>query len=290
MKRIGIYIGIGSLALGLATAQAEPVSPQLSLAAFGTDYPGSRERRSLTGASASVGASYLDRGGIELGASQLRLSLRAGGRIRQNELRIKGEANAFFNRGLLRTAVAWFRIRNDDPTQQTNRVDALALRLEARPYSDRWRGGWELAVSRYPLGQRVWQTGVDFGVLAGERHWLKAGAMLIATRRSVGTTNQRRFFSAMASWSYWPRPHRFFPEVLWLSGYAGRRVFAVIFDAGVVYNLADEQRGGISAGARWRLHDAAQLAFTLGWERFRSRRFNDRYDGRTAALSIQAQW
>ena len=93
---------------------------------------------------------------------------------------------------------------------------------------------------------------------------------------------------------YFSSPSPWIPSWVTAGGLAGNRMYAVDSDTALVYNLADEQKGGGFVAAQWKLSTQYKATLSSGYDVYETRDYGTgnryTYSGANVFLGVTAQW
>lgn len=272
--------------------------PQLTYA----PYRGAPTRKRLQSTALNVDAEFRNQVGIAAGTNHSDLTMYGNlPRLSQNTQFVSGRVNLSPAGlpGRLTLRADAYSATNNDATNETNGVRVLApqvafLSNDASRYFD-----LGYARSRYgdsnagngTLTVRQWTPTAGFA-LNGGADWLQLRVYDIRVSNAARAMGSSGTDAVEAKWTHYMAQAGWMPEQLQWGALVGKRIYAVDGDAGVLYNLADMQRGGVSAGAQWKLAANTRLLVNAGYDRYETQVTGTptSYTGRYLFTGISAQW
>ncbi|HEX9715286.1 MAG TPA: hypothetical protein VGA28_06300 [Desulfurivibrionaceae bacterium] len=287
-----------TLATALAVVPAQAAGEWTTTAgaqAFYGSYSGSTERDAITGYGAVVLANYLERGGFALGLNRTDIKMNPGTEdIGQNALFASGKLN-FTPDGMAGSLTGRFDVHvidNDDASNDTDGVKAYApqvsyLSHDKRRYFDL---GYARSNYRNDLDVNQYTPTVGFALNDGA-DWVQVRGWFIDPSnadRAQGKSSTSALEAKLTHWFVSNKPLGL--DNVRLSALIGERIYAVDQDAGVVINLADIQRGGVSMGGEWKFGKSVSLLAILSRDNYRNATLSDDYSLTSGYLWLAFQW
>ncbi len=269
-----------------------------------TGYGGSPLRSDMTSAGVYFDAQYLDRGGIAGGATYTNLNFKGGGSaLNQASEFFSGRLNFTpeFLAGRLTARLDGHQINNDDSTNESDEVQVVAPQVSYLHESKSFYADLGYAISFYgdskigngSLTVQQWTPTLGFG-FNQNYDWLQLRLYDVNVsnplRAMRGHTDavEIKFTHYFASQSVW------IPSWVTAGGLAGNRMYAVDSDTALVYNLADEQKGGSFLAAQWKLSSQYKATLSSGYDIYETRDYSSgnryTYSGANVFLGVTAQW
>jgi hypothetical protein len=262
-------------------------------------------------ATAYAGIGYRKQHDLELGVTRSHLDYEIGDDLDQTDLTV-----AYTNKGILSDRIAlrlgfhYIWADGDDLTDRGGIVFGKAVYFVPK----KWNAGLEVTYSIYDHSdvdlrvlQLVPQAG--YSLLDSE----SAGTLSVEGRIYIirkneeigiedtgsgrgrgrggggGTGENRLTTDTLFSFELTLR-YGYDPFDIRLSGWAGKQVFAVKSDGFVVYNLADEYRGGLEIETGWTFGNTVRMAVAVGWSRLRHAGFEEDVDQLVVIASAGASF
>ena len=189
---------------------------------------------------------------------------------------------------------------NDDITNETDKVRVFApqvsflsfdktkyldLGYAHSSYGDSNIGNGSLSVSQ-------WTPTVGFGFNQGA-DWLQVRLYAVRISNERRSLNDSSTEAVEAKWThYFLAPTGLIPEHVQLGALVGKRIYAVDGDTAALYNLADMQRGGVLAGAQWKIASNFHLLLNGGYDRYETQvtGVSNKYNGEYIYTGVIAKW
>lgn len=249
-------------------------TPQASI---GT-YSGAPTRDRVSGYGVFVDGQYLERGGITLGATHSDLKYKLGlPTLRQDSAFISGRLSLTPDAlpGRLTFRLDLHQANNTDTSKETDGVRVAAPQISFMNFDNTFYIDLGYAGSRYgnsaigngSLRVRQWTPTLGFAFNGGA-DWLQLRAYDVRVDNSRRALDTSRTNALEAKWTRYFTPQGMLPEQIEAGALLGKRIYGVDGDAASVYNLADVQRGGAFAGARWTVGPLARLLLSAGYDRY----------------------
>ena len=283
-----------------ANTWALQLTPQFSYVGYG----GSPLRSDMLSSGVYIDAQYGERAEIVGGASYTRLNFKSGmAALNQAEEYLSGRLNLTpeWLPGRLSLRLDGHQINNNDSTNESDDVQVIAPQISflnqakslyldlgyaASFYGNSHSGNGSLTVQQWTP---------SFGFSFNQYYdWLQLRLYDVSVsnpaRAMRGHTDAveiklTHYFAAQALW---------LPQWLSVGGLAGNRMYAVDGDTAVVYNLADEQKGGGFVAAQWKLSEQYKATLSSGYDVYQTRDTGSgnryTYSGANVYLGVTAQW
>jgi hypothetical protein len=288
-----LYLAI-TLPFISCNAQADSWYANTSASFTQGSYSGSALRKQLSEAGLTVGADYLEQGGMTLGLSKTQISMKGGSSTNQNNLLLSGRLHYWLDAipGKLTLRVDTYRITNNDTTGDTNNVTALApqvswLSNDAMLYAD-----LGYAASRYQnqLNANQFTPSVGFALNDGSE-WVQLRAYLISGLNPARAANRTSTQAVDAKLThFFTSQSHLVPSSLTLGIASGDRIYAVDMDAQSVANLSEIHKGAASLALAWHVTKTSDLLLVLGQNRFQNPTLNNNYKLNVGYASLSTNW
>ena len=287
-----------------ADAAADPWVLKLTPLFSYVGYGGSPLRSDMVSTGAYLAADYRDRLSLVGGATYTRLNYKAGiAAINQADeyLSARLHLNPDVLPGRLSLRLDGHQINNNDSTNESNDVQVVAPQVSFLSRAQSLYLDLGYAASFYgksnsgngPLTVQQWTPTLGLG-FNENADWLQLRLY------DVSASNTARAMRGHTDAVELKLTHYFAPQAVWLprwvsvGGLAGNRMYAVDGDTAVVYNLADEQKGGGFVAAQWQLAAHYKATLSTGYDVYQTRdtgtgnRYT--YSGAHMYLGVTAQW
>lgn len=260
-------------------------------------------RDSVSSIGAFAAAQYLEKGGVSIGATHtdLRRLLRLPV-LRQDNYFLSGHVNyaPASLPGKLTFRMDAHHATNSDITNETNGVRVIAPQLSFIDSGKTRYFDLGYARSRYgdsnigygSLSVNQWTPTLGFGLNNGS-DWVQLRVYDIRVSNPARAQNLSGTDALEGKWTHYLAPGNGMPEQIQIGALVGKRIYAVDGDSAGLYNLADVQRGGISAGAQWKIAPHAKLLVTGGYDRYETPSWwggSTIYSKSYIYSAISAQW
>lgn len=304
------YCAIGLMALSLpavsaeATATPDPWTLKLTPQVSYTGYGAARWRNDMISTGLYFDAQYQDLVGFSGGASYTRLNFKAGlSALNQAAEYLSGRINFApdFLPGRLTLRLDGHQINNDDSTNESNDVQVIApqvlflshgksLYLDLG-YAASFYGHSDIGNGSLTVQQWTPTLGLGFN---NQHDWLQLRLY------DVSASNVARAFHSHTDAVEIKLTHYFAPQSAWVpywigvGGLVGSRMYAVDGDTALVYNLADEQKGGGFVAAQWKLTEHYRATASASYDLYQTSDTvtgdRNEYSGVTGYFGLTAQW
>lgn len=295
MKLTSLAVTIATVAIaGPAMAVSDWTSTAGVQAVYGS-YGGSVQRDKIAGYGIVITSDYLESGGFTLGLNRTDIKMKSGVRdIGQNALFASGRMH-FTPDGIAGRITARMDlhvINNNDRSGDTDEVTAYAPQLSFLAYDKSYAFDLGYAHSRYLNDLRVDQWTPAFGfAMNNGADWLQLRGWFIDPSNAARAQGKNSTAALEAKFTHWFGPAKPLGlDNLRASLMVGERVYAVDGDAGVVFNLADIQRGGASLGAEWKFGGNTSLLAVFSRDRMRNATLADDYNLTSGYLWLAVPW
>lgn len=266
-------------------------------------YSGAPTRDSMTSTGIYADAQYLERGGITVGAIHTDLKMKQDlPTLRQNGGYLSGRLNFTpdFLPGRITVRADVHQANNNDVTNETDHVSVFApqvsfLSFDKTKYVDLGYAHSSYGDSNIGNGSLTvtqWTPTVGFGFNQGA-DWLQVRLYDERISNELRALNKSSTDAVEAKWThYFLASKGLIPEQVQLGALIGERIYAVDGDSAVLYNLSDMQRGGVLAGAQWKIASNLHLLINGGYDRYetQSTGVSTKYNGEYIYTGISAQW
>lgn len=258
-------------------------------------YQGSTLRDDVSSVGALLGGDYLDSGGFTVGYNYTVVRLKAPtDDIKQNNLFLSGRLNFTPDAlpGRLTGRLDVHFANNDDPTGNTDEVTVIAPQISFLSYDKNLYLDLGYARSNYQndLDLDQWTPTVGIGMNQGA-DWLQGRVYYIRSSNSARSQGKSQTTALEAKYTHYFGPNG--PLALsnvQLGGLFGERIYAVDGDAGVLYNLADLQKGSLTFGGQWAFSESSHLLLMGGVEKYRNEIISDSYNNVFVYLNYSSQF
>ena len=289
-----LWLGVGMAAMA-HLAYAEPWTFNAAASVTTGSYQDAQQRENLTESGVQVTGNYQELGGLALGYSTTRITMKnQAPATDQENLMLSGHLNfqpdAYSGRWTMR--LDRYRITNNDTTGDTDRVDAVATQLSWLSKDKSWYADLGLAHSGYQNNLSVDQytPTVGFGLNQGA-DWIQLRSYQISGLNPLRASGKSSTSAGEAKWT-----HYFVPGAAWMPASAsvgvmgGERIYAVDMDAQSVANLADINTGAVSLGLTWTLTKNSRLFVLLGQSQFRNAALLNDYKLNVGYANFSMDW
>lgn len=249
-------------------------------------------------------AQYQDRGGLAGGATYTRLNYKGGiATLDQAAEFLSGRLNFTPDLlpGRLTLRLDGHQINNNDTTNESDEVQVMAPQMSFLNHRKTFYLDLGYAFSSYAkssigngaLTVQQWTPTLGLG-FNHQADWLQLRLYDVRAsnvgRALRGHTDAleiklTHYFSARSAW---------LPRSVTIGGLVGDRMYTLDPDTHIVYNLADEQRGGAFLTAQWQLSRRFELTASGGSDRYQARdsvRGGEYgYTGTYGYLGLTAHW
>ena len=236
-----------------------------------SQYRDALSKESLSTQGLSLAADHLDRWQLSLGYNRTTVEFSEGiNPTNQRELVAKWRHTFFKNApgGKLNNQVSLYRIDNDDPTGNTDNVNALHWRLSHLNASSDLYLDTAFSFSSYPQDLTVWQWSPTVGLSLPwfSAQWFQLRFYAITPSEATLAQNYTRTTAFDVQWTRWlsPSSNWLWPHSIQLGLLGGTRMYAVDDDATSVYNNSAAQTGSLTVTVSWQLTDHTQLILNGG--------------------------
>ena len=270
-------------------------TPQLTYGA----YRGAPTRDRIMSYGVFADGQYLDQGGVSAGISHSDLTFKNNATtLRQNNYYLSGRMNFTPDNvpGSMTVRADGHYVKNNDATNETSNVRVFAPQVSFLSYDKinyfdlgYARSGYgESNAGRGSLAVDQWTPTAGFALNEGV-DWVQLRLYNIRAKNAVTTSATD---SLEAKWTHYPMLGAWSPQQVQLGALIGKRRYAVDPDSASVYNLADMQRGGVSAGAQWQIAPDARLLLSGGYDRYEAQNggTNTGYSGSYIYTGLTTQW
>lgn len=143
------------------------------------------------------------------------------------------------------------------------------------------------------LQVQQWTPTLGFALTAGATNWLKLRGYFIHSSNPLRSQNKKDTSAVELKYFYYPlSSYKLIPQYLQAGVLMGERIYAVDRDTASVANLAELEKGGISAAAKWRLSHSVDLLISATRSKFRelaAKGFNE-YTQNIVWLGLSTRW
>jgi hypothetical protein len=268
-------------------------TPQLT---YGT-YRSAPTRDRMTSYGVFADGQYFDQGGVSAGVSHSDLTFKNGATtLRQDNYFLSGRMNFTPDTvpGSVTVRADGHYVKNNDATNETSNVRVFAPQVSFLSYDKTHyfdlgyaRSGYgESTVGNGSLAVDQWTPTAGFALNEGV-DWVQLRLYNIRAKNAVTTSSTD---SLEAKRTQYPMVGPWSPQQVQLGALMGKRRFAVDADSASVYNLADMQRGGVSAGAQWQIAPDARVLLSGGYDRYETQGGGTGYSGTYIYTGLTTQW
>jgi hypothetical protein len=309
------YLNIPSFVVGLSllfslTSNAEEnlpadnwtlrLTPQVSY----VGYLGSKLRNDMVNAGIYFDAQYQDLGGIAAAATYSYLNFKSGlSPLNQAAEYLSGRLN--FYPAYLPGRISWrldgHQINNDDTTNETNDVQVIAPQVSFLSNGKSFYIDVGYAISFYgkshigndSLTIQQWTPTLGLG-FNNNYDWLQVRLYDVSASNNQRAMHDHTDAAEIKYTHYFKTGIGWIPQWISIGGLAGNRQYAVDSDTALVYNLADEQKGGGFLSAQWKLAEHYKATLSAAYDLYETRDYltadRQHYSGITGYLGLSAQW
>lgn len=275
------------------------VSPQATY----VSYSNSPLRDNVMSAGMDLDVNYLERGGISIGYSNAKLTLKSNlTAIDQTSTHLSGRWNLTPDSlpGVLTAGLDGIQANNNDTTNETNAVHVVAPHLTFLDFNKNYYLDFGYARTTYgdskigngslTVDQLVPTVGIAFNQ-AGD--WLQFSWYNIRFSNAKRAQQLTAVNALDTKWTHYFSGGGFVPEQIQLGGMLGQQIYAV--DGGNVYNFSDIHKGGASASAQWDLGADVHLTLQSGYDLYDAAAVTglaaaSSYSALYAYLGVASQW
>ena len=267
-------------------------------------YSGSKLRSDMVNAGLYFDAQYSDRGGIAGGATYSQLNYKGStSSLNQAAEFLSGRLNfkPDFLPGRLSLSLDGHQINNDDSSNESDDVQVLAPQLSFLNNSQWFYADLGYAISFYgkssdgngSLTVQQWTPTLGFGF--NKNHdWLQLRLYDVNISNPLRALHDHTDAVEIKLTHYFSPIWAWIPNSMTIGGLAGNRMYAVDSDTKLVYNLADEQKGGGFLAAQWKLSEHYQVTLSAGSDIYQTQDTVSgnqyTYTGTFGYLGFTTQW
>ncbi len=276
------------------------LTPQVTYVGFG----GSKLRSDMVSTGLYFDAQYSDIGGIAGGSTYTQLNYKGSiSTLNQAAEFLSGRLNVKqdFLPGRLSLSLDGHQINNDDSSNESDDVQVLAPQLSFLNNSQWFYADLGYAVSFYgkssdgngSLSVQQWTPTLGFG-FNNNYDWLQLRLYDVNISNPLRTLHDHTDAVEIKLTHYFSPKSIWIPHSVTIGGLAGNRMYAVDSDTKLVYNLADEQKGGGFLAAQWKLSGHYLVTLSAGSDIYQTQdKANGNqytYTGTFGYLGVTKQW